>query len=60
VVRGQVLLRDAFLYGGVFFLHRRQHGNALSSFLLGSMRTFQQGAGEFKDNRNYYYNLMHR
>lgn len=29
-------------------------GNALSSFLLGSIRNFQQGAGEFKDDRNYY------
>jgi hypothetical protein len=57
VVRGQVLLRDAFLYGGVFSFTADNTGNALSSFLLGSMRTFQQGAGEFKDNRNYYYNL---
>jgi len=57
VVRGQVLLRDAFLYGGVFTFTADNTGNALSSFLLGSLRTFQQGAGEFKDNRNYYYNL---
>jgi len=28
--------------------------NALSSFLLGSIRTFQQGAGEFKDDRDYF------
>ena len=55
VARGQVLLRDAYLYGGVFSFTADNTGNALSSFLLGSMRTFQQGAGEFKDNRNYYY-----
>jgi hypothetical protein len=57
VARAQVLLRDAFLYGGVFSFTADNTGNALSSFLLGSMRTFQQGAGEFKDNRNYYFNL---
>jgi hypothetical protein len=57
LVRGQVLLRDAYLYGGVFSFTADNTGNALSSFLLGSMRTFQQGAGEFKDNRDYYYNL---
>lgn len=55
VARGQVLLRDAYLYGGVFSFTADNSGNALSSFLLGSMRTFQQGAGEFKDNRDYYY-----
>jgi carboxypeptidase family protein len=57
VARAQVLLRDAYLYGGVFSFTADNTGNALSSFLLGSMRTFQQGAGEFKDNRNYYYTL---
>ncbi len=57
VARGQVLLRDAYLYGGVFGFTADNTGNALASFLLGSMRTFQQGAGEFKDNRNYYYTL---
>ncbi|MDP9051192.1 MAG: TonB-dependent receptor, partial [Acidobacteriota bacterium] len=57
IARGQVLLRDAFLYGGVFSFTADNTGNALASFLLGSMRTFQQGAGEFKDNRDYYYNL---
>ena len=54
---GQVLLRDAFLYGGVFSFTADNTGNALASFLLGSMRTFQQGAGEFKDNRAWYYTL---
>ncbi|GAC1654557.1 MAG: hypothetical protein NVS9B15_15270 [Acidobacteriaceae bacterium] len=57
IARGQVLLRDAYLYGGVFSFTADNTGNALSSFLLGSMRTFQQGAGEFKDNRDYYYTL---
>jgi hypothetical protein len=57
LARGQVLLRDAYLYGGVFSFTADNTGNALASFLLGSMRTFQQGAGEFKDNRDYYYTL---
>ena len=55
LLRAQVLLRDAFLYGGVFSFTADNTGNALSSFLLGSMRRFQQGAGEFKDNRDWYY-----
>ncbi len=51
---GQVLLRDAYLYGGTFSFTADNTGNALASFLLGSIRTFQQGAGEFKDNRDFY------
>lgn len=35
-------------------LRRITPENALSSFLLGSIRTFQQGAGEFKDDRDYF------
>ena len=57
LARGQVLLRDAYLYGGVFGFTADNTGNALASFLLGSMRTFQQGAGEFKDNAAWYYTL---
>lgn len=57
LAHGQVLLRDAYLYGGVFSFTADNTGNALASFLLGSMRTFQQGAGEFKDNANWYYTL---
>lgn len=53
IARGQVLLRDAYLYGGTFSFTADNTGNALSSFLLGSLRTFQQGAGEFKDARDY-------
>lgn len=62
LLRAQVLLRDAFLYGGQFSFTADNTtsstgagGNALASFLLGSMRRFQQGAGEFKDNRDWYY-----
>ena len=57
LAHGQVLLRDAYLYGGVFSFTADNTGNALASFLLGSMRTFQQGAGEFKDNAAWYYTL---
>ncbi len=55
--RGQVLLRDAYLYGGQFSFTADNTGNALSSFLLGSIRSFQQGAGEFKDDRDYFATL---
>jgi hypothetical protein len=57
IQRAQVLLRDAYQYGGNFGFTADNTGNALSSFLLGSLRTFSQGAGEFKDNRDYYYTL---
>ena len=57
IARGQVLLRDAYLYGGTFSFTADNTGNALSSFLLGSLRTFQQGAGEFKDARDYLASL---
>jgi hypothetical protein len=51
---GQVLLRDAYLAGGSFGFSADSTGNALAGFLLGSIRTFQQGAGEFKDNRDTF------
>jgi hypothetical protein len=55
---GQVLLRDAFLSGGQFSFTADNTanaaigapGNALASYLLGSLRTFQQGQGETKDD----------
>lgn len=60
--RGMVLLRDAYLAGGTFAFTADNTastaagapGNALASYLLGSIRTFQQGAGEFKDNRDKF------
>ena len=51
--RGQVIIRDAYLAGGQFQFTADNTGNALSSFLLGSIRTFQQGSGEFKDDRDW-------
>ena len=51
--RGQVIIRDAYLAGGQFTFTADNSGNALSSFLLGSIRTFQQGSGEFKDDRDW-------
>ncbi len=49
-VRGQVLLRDQFQAAGNFGFTTDSTNNALSGFLLGSVRTFAQGAGETKDN----------
>jgi hypothetical protein len=49
---GQVILRDGYLASGQFGFSATQTNNALASFLLGDMFTFQQGAGEFKDNRD--------
>jgi len=49
---GQVILRDGYLASGQFGFSATQTNNALASFLLGDLFTFQQGAGEFKDNRD--------
>lgn len=51
--RGQTILRDAYLAGGTFSFTPDNTGNALASFLLGSMREFKQGNGEFKDDRDW-------
>ena len=32
-------------------LQRQRHGNAMADFMLGDMRTFDQGTGEYKENR---------
>jgi hypothetical protein len=49
---GQVILRDGYLASGQFGFSATQTNNALASFLLGDLFTFQQGGGEFKDNRD--------
>jgi hypothetical protein len=58
--RGQTILRDAYLAGGTFSFTADNTaspagggGNAMASFLLGSMREFKQGNGEFKDDRDW-------
>ena len=51
--RGQTILRDAYLAGGTFSFTADNSGNALSSYLLGSIREFKQGNGEFKDDRDW-------
>lgn len=52
-LRGQVLLRDDYLAGGNFTFTSDSTNNALAGFLLGSVRTFGQGAGETKDNLDH-------
>ncbi len=56
-LRGQVLLRDAFQAGGNYGFTSDSTNNALSGFLLGSVRTFQQGAGETKDNLDHLFSV---
>lgn len=60
IARGQTILRDAYLAGGTFSFTADNTaspagggGNALASFLLGSIREFKQGNGEFKDDRDW-------
>ncbi len=49
--RGQVLLRNQFVQPGQFSFTADYTNLAMASFLLGKLRTFRQGNGEFKDNR---------
>jgi hypothetical protein len=60
IARGQTILRDAYLAGGTFSFTADNTssptlggGNAMASFLLGSIREFKQGNGEFKDDRDW-------
>lgn len=57
VLRGQVLLRNQFRTSGQFSFTADKTNDALASFLLGYVRTFTQGYGEFKDNFITNYNL---
>lgn len=51
--RGQVIIRDAYLAGGEFYFSADNTGNSLASLMLGSLRQFKQGNGEFKDDRDW-------
>src|SRR5579885_203875 len=50
VGRAQVILRNQFLQPGQFSFTADYTNLALASFVLGKLRTFRQGNGEFKDN----------
>ena len=50
----QVLIRNLFRQPGLFTFSGDNSGNAMADFLLGWTRQFQQGFGEFKDNRNTF------
>ena len=39
---------------GTFSFNGSATGNAMADFMLGDMRSFDQGTGEYKDNRNFY------
>ena len=57
-MRGQVLLRNQFRTSGSYSFTADVTNDALVSFLLGYVRTFTQGYGEFKDNLLTTYNLF--
>ncbi|HXE13524.1 MAG TPA: carboxypeptidase regulatory-like domain-containing protein [Bryobacteraceae bacterium] len=50
VSRAQVILRNQFLQPGQFSFTADVTNLAMASFLLGKLRSFRQGNGEFKDN----------
>jgi hypothetical protein len=43
-----------FRVPGTFTFSGSATGNAMADFMLGDMRTFDQGTGEYKDNVNFY------
>lgn len=49
VLRAQGILRNTFHLPGAFAFTSDVTNNALASFMLGYVRTFQQGYGEWKD-----------
>lgn len=55
--RGQVDIRNQFLQPGDFTFTNDVTNFALASFLLGKLRTFRQGAGEFKEDRNNFISI---
>jgi hypothetical protein len=57
VTRAQVLLRNQFRTSGSFAFTADTTNDALASFMLGYVRTFTQGFGEFKDNLVNTYGL---
>lgn len=56
-IRGQVLLRNLFRTSGSFGFTADNTNDALASFMMGYVRTFSQGYGEYKDNQLYSYSL---
>lgn len=52
--KSRVDLGDLFQAPGVFSFSSDQVNDALAAFMLGKLRTFTQGAGEFKNNRNLF------
>jgi hypothetical protein len=52
--RSRVDLGDVFQGPGSFTFTLDQVGNALAAFMIGKLRTFNQGAGEFKNNRDWF------
>lgn len=54
VEHARVDLSDSFLAPGSYTFTSDMTNSALASFLLGRLRTFTQGAGEFKNNENWF------
>ena len=54
----RVDLDNQFLRGGTFQFTSDVTNYAIASFLLGRVRSFRQGAGEFKNNRNQVPRLL--
>ncbi len=55
--RASAHVGDLFQAPGAFSFSPDVTGNALASFMLGKLRTFTQGAGELKDNENWFLNF---
>lgn len=54
ISKGQTIMRDNYLYSGRLAFTNDYTNYALASLMLGKVRTFAQGAGENKDNHNWF------
>ncbi len=50
----RVDIDNFFLAAGTFSFSADYTNSALASFMLGKLRNFRQGAGEYKNNRNHF------
>lgn len=57
LLRGQVFLRNLFRTSGSYSFTADNTNDALASYMLGYVRTFTQGFGEYKDNNLYSYSF---
>ncbi len=57
-IRGQVIIRNRYMEAGSFGFTADYTGDAMASFMLGKLRSFRQGSGEWRDGLLDTFNLF--